>query len=54
VKILKQTAALSKGKKNSSDAVAIISYDEKPGIPGDRDDCPGFAARAGRPCDLRT
>jgi hypothetical protein len=32
VKILKQAAALSKKKKRPSDAVAIISYDEKPGI----------------------
>src|SRR5271167_581732 len=32
VKILKQAAAVSKAKKRSSDAVAIISYDEKPGI----------------------
>ena len=31
VKILKQTAAASKNKR-PSDAVAIISYDEKPGI----------------------
>src|SRR5436853_5434515 len=31
VKILQQTAAASK-KKKSSDAVAIVSYDEKPGI----------------------
>ena len=31
VKILKQAAAASK-KKRPSDAVAIISYDEKPGI----------------------
>ena len=32
VKILKQAAAVSKEKKRPSDAVAIISYDEKPGI----------------------
>ena len=32
VKILKQAAAVSKAKKTPSDAVAIISYDEKPGI----------------------
>jgi len=32
VKILKQAAAVSKEKKEPSDAVAIISYDEKPGI----------------------
>jgi transposase len=32
VKILKQAAAMSKEKKKPSDAVAIISYDEKPGI----------------------
>ena len=32
VKILKQAAAVSKEKKKPSDAVAIISYDEKPGI----------------------
>ena len=32
VKILKQAAAVSKAKKRPSDAVAIISYDEKPGI----------------------
>ena len=32
VKILKQAAAVSKAKKGPSDAVAIISYDEKPGI----------------------
>jgi hypothetical protein len=31
VKILKQAAAASKNKR-LSDAVAIISYDEKPGI----------------------
>ena len=30
VKILKETAAAAKNKQN--DAVAIISYDEKPGI----------------------
>jgi hypothetical protein len=36
VKILKQAAAVSKAKKRPSDAVAIISYDEKPGmlVPG--------------------
>jgi Homeodomain-like domain len=32
VKILKQAAAVSKRKKKPSEAVAIISYDEKPGI----------------------
>ena len=32
VKIIKQAAAVSKAKKRPSDAVAIISYDEKPGI----------------------
>src|ERR1700693_6285837 len=32
VKVLKQAAAVSKAKKGPSDAVAIISYDEKPGI----------------------
>src|SRR5476649_742704 len=32
VKILKQAAAVSKAKKTPNDAVAIISYDEKPGI----------------------
>jgi len=32
VKILKQAAAVAKEKKKPSDAVAIISYDEKPGI----------------------
>jgi len=32
VKILKRAAAVSKAKKGPSDAVAIISYDEKPGI----------------------
>jgi transposase len=32
VKILKQAAAVSKAKKRPSGAVAIISYDEKPGI----------------------
>src|SRR3954449_12195895 len=30
VKLLKKTAALS--KRNSSDRVAVVSYDEKPGI----------------------
>src|SRR3984885_11636290 len=32
VKILKRAATVSKAKKRPSDAVAIISYDEKPGI----------------------
>jgi Homeodomain-like domain len=32
VKILKQAATVSEAKKKPSDAVAIISYDEKPGI----------------------
>jgi transposase len=32
VKILKRAAAVSKAKERPSDAVAIISYDEKPGI----------------------
>ena len=53
VKILKQAAAASKNKR-PSDAVAIISYDREAGYPGDRDNGPGFAARTGRPCDLRT
>jgi hypothetical protein len=32
VKIRKQATGMSKKKKKPSDAVAIISYDEKPGI----------------------
>src|SRR5580658_6028411 len=32
VKILKRAAAVSKAKERPNDAVAIISYDEKPGI----------------------
>ena len=52
VKILKQAAAVS--KKKLSDAMAIISYDEKPGIqeaaasPAMRDRTPDSAARARR------
>ena len=53
VKILKQAAAASK-KTRPSDAVAIISYDEKPGIQAIATTAPDFATRTGRPCDLRT
>ena len=51
VQILKKTAAKSNKPGKS---VAIVSDHEKPGIgKGHRDDGAGFAARAGRPRDLR-
>ena len=43
VKILKQAAAVSKEKKKPSDAVAIISYDEKPGIQAIATTAPDFS-----------
>jgi hypothetical protein len=52
VKILKETAATAKKKRN--DAVAIISYDEKPGHPSHRNPRCGPAARARRACDRGT
>ena len=51
VKIIKETAAAS--KKKPSYAVAIVSYDEKPGIQAIRHHRPGSAARTGRARDLR-
>jgi len=51
VQVLKKAAAKS---KKSAKSVAIVSYDEKPGIqPGHRHDGAGFATRAKRSCDLR-
>ncbi len=51
VKLIKETAAAA--KQEPSDAVAIVSYDEKPGIQAIRHDRPGPAARARQTCDLR-
>ena len=52
VRILKQAAAVS--KKKLSDAMAIISYDEKPGIQAIATTAPDLPPRARRACDLRT
>lgn len=50
VQVLKKAAA---GTNKSGKRVAIVSYDEKPGIRA-RDDGAGFAAGAGRPSGIRT
>ena len=50
VQVLKKATARS---KKSQKSVAIVSYDEKPGSAGDRDDGAGFAARARTACELR-
>ena len=51
VKLLKKVAVAS--KKKPSDAVAIISYDEKPGIQAIATTSPDLPPRAARSCDLR-
>ena len=50
VKIIKETAAAS--KKTPSDAVAIVSYDEKPGIQAIATTAPDSAARTWQARDL--
>jgi hypothetical protein len=50
VKIIKETAAAAKQKP--SDAVAIFSYDEKPGIHAIATTAPDLPAPAWHPCGL--
>ena len=50
VQVLKKAAAKA---EKSNKPVAIVSYDEKPGIAGHRHDGTGFAASARPPCELR-
>jgi hypothetical protein len=45
VKLLKETAAALKQKKKPSEAVATISYDEKPGIQAIATTAPDFQQR---------
>jgi hypothetical protein len=51
VKIIKETAA--KAKKKPSDAVAIISYDEKPGIQAIATTAPDLPPEPGRHATFR-
>ena len=53
VQVLKKAAAKAEKSKKSEKPVAIVSFDEKRGHPGDRDHGAGFAASAGRASDLR-
>ena len=51
VKLIKETAAAA--KEEPSDAVAIVSYDEKPGIQAIATTAPDLPARTRRAPDLR-
>jgi hypothetical protein len=49
VAVLKEAAA---AQKEPDKPVAVVSYDEKPGIQAIATTAPGFAAQAGRICQL--